>query len=284
MAATQTLEAPKKRRRLPLPLICGGSILLLVLILALAGPSLSPYDLDAITLETRLLAPNAQHWLGTDEFGRDVLSRVLNGAQSSLFMGFGATALSLFIGVPLGLAAGYYRGLVDETIMRVVDLMISVPPIILGLLILSVTSPSLWKTMLAVGLVYVPIMVRLTRSVALEVANEEFVQAARARGEYHWYVLFSEILPNAWPPIIVEAALRVTFAILLGAALSFLGLGVQPPASDWGLMIAEARPYVNSAPWIVCSPGVALCVTVIAINLVGDGLRELLDPRLKRSH
>lgn len=273
-----------QRRRAPFPasLIWGGILLTVILALAIAGPSLSPYDLDALQLDMRLMPPSATHWLGTDEFGRDVLSRVLNGAQSSLLMGFGATAVSLLIGVPLGLVAGYYRGWADEAIMRAVDVMISLPPIILGLLILSVTSPSLWKTVLAVGFVYIPIITRLTRGITLEVASEEYIQAARARVEDGWYILFHEILPNAWPPIIVESALRVTFAMLLAAALSFLGLGVQPPASDWGLMIAEARPFINSAPWIVCSAGAALCVTVIAINLVGDGLREALDPRLAR--
>ncbi len=273
-----------QRRRAPLPasLIWGSILLTAILALAIAGPSLSPYDLDALQLDMRLMPPSAVHWLGTDEFGRDVLSRVLNGAQSSLLMGFGATAVSLLFGVPLGLVAGYYRGWADEVIMRAVDVMISLPPIILGLLILSVTSPSLWKTVLAVGFVYIPIITRLTRGITLEVASEEYIQAARARVEGGWYILFHEILPNAWPPIIVESALRVTFAMLLAAALSFLGLGVQPPASDWGLMIAEARPFINSAPWIACSAGAALCLTVIAINLVGDGLREALDPRLAR--
>ena len=261
----------------------GLALLLFIVVMAVIGPSVSPYEMDATSLEQRLAPPSAMHWLGTDEFGRDVLSRMLNGAQSSLVMGFGATLFSILVGVPLGLAAGYFKGYIDDIIMRVVDVMISVPPVILGLLILSLTPPSLWKTTLAVGLVYVPIMVRLTRSVTLEVCGEEYVQSAKARAEYNWYILFSEILPNAWPAIIVESALRVTFAILLGAALSFLGLGVQPPASDWGLMIAEARPFIATAPWIACAPGIALCLTVMAINLVGDGLRERLDPRLNRS-
>ena len=272
----------QRRRRVAWPLVAGALMLGAVVLLAGLGPHLTRYALDTMALGSRQLPPDAQHWFGTDEFGRDVFSRVLNGGQSSLLMGFGATALSLVVGVPLGLIAGYHRGRVDELIMRGVDVMISVPPVILGLLILSVSTPGMWKTILAVGLVYVPIMVRLTRGVTLEIASEEFVQAARARGERIGYLLFSEILPNAWPPIIVEAALRVTFAIMLGAALSFLGLGVQPPASDWGLMIAEARPYIQSAPWIACAPGLALCLTVIAINLLGDGLREALDPRLKR--
>jgi len=276
-------RGPRKISGLGSGLNFGLGLLLLVILVAVIGPSLSPFPMDATSLEQRLAAPNAVHWLGTDEFGRDVLSRVLNGARSSLAMGFGATLFSILMGVPLGLSAGYFKGRVDDLIMRAVDVMISVPPVILGLLILSITSPSLWKTTLAVGLVYVPIMVRLTRSVTLEVCGEEYVQSARARAERNSYILFSEILPNAWPAIIVESSLRVTFAILLGAALSFLGLGVQPPASDWGLMIAEARPFIGSAPWIACAPGIALCITVMAINLIGDGLRERLDPRLHRS-
>lgn len=280
MAETQT-KRRSVRRKSP-SLIAGGILLILILTLAIIGPALSPFDLDTMQLNVRLVSPNETHWLGTDEFGRDVLSRMLNGGQTSLIMGFGATFVSLIIGVPLGLMAGYHRGMVDEIIMRAADIMISLPPIILGLLILSVTPPSLWKTVLAVGFVYIPIITRLTRSVTLEVAGEEFIQAARARAESSFYILFKEILPNAWPAIIVEAALRVTFAMLLAAALSFLGLGVQPPSSDWGLMIAEARPFINSAPWIVLAPGMALCITVIAINLFGDGLRELLDPRLSR--
>lgn len=280
MAGRSTRE--RGRRRWPAPLVWGAAILAGVLFVAVAGPSISPYPYDQMQIMHRFAPPSAAHWLGTDEFGRDVLSRLLHGARLSLFMGVGATAISLAVGVPLGLIAGYVRGWAEEVTMRAVDVMISVPPIMLGLLILAVTSPSVWKSTAAVGLVYVPIMVRLTRGVTLELAGEEFVDAARARGERGWYILFSELLPNAWPPIIVEAALRVTFAILLGAALSFLGLGVQPPASDWGLMIAEARPFIHQAPWIAVGPGAALVVTVIAINLLGDGLRERLDPRMRR--
>jgi peptide/nickel transport system permease protein len=206
---------------------------------------------------------------------------MLVGGRLSLVMGIGATLLSMLIGVPLGLIAGYFRGNLEEIIMRSVDVFMSIPPILLGLLILAVTPPSLWKTSVAVGIIYVPIMVRLTRSVTLDVSGEEFVQAARARGDRAYYILGLEILPNAWPPIIVEGAMRVTFAIMIGAALSFLGLGVQPPSSDWGLMIAEARPFIHSAPWIGLAPGIALSITIIGINLLGDGLRHMLDPRMK---
>jgi peptide/nickel transport system permease protein len=183
--------------------------------------------------------------------------------------------------VPIGLYAGYRRGRGEELVMRTMDVLMSFPPILLGLLVLAVTSPSLWKTILAVGVVYVPAIVRLARSVTLELAQEEFVLAARARGDGAVYILLHEILPNAWPPIAVEGSLRVTFAILLGAALSFLGMGAQPPSSDWGLMISEARAFVDAAPWIALAPGIAMCVTVIGVNLMGDGLREFLDPRMR---
>jgi peptide/nickel transport system permease protein len=225
------------------------------------------------------------HLFGTDEFGRDVLSRVLAGAHLSLAIGFGAMLISLLIGVPLGLLAAFHRGVVQEVIMRTVDLLISLPPVLLGLLILAVTPPSLGKTIIAVGLAYIPILVRLSRAVGMGLLEEDFVQAAVARGEGAVAILWHEILPNAWPPIIVECGLRVTFAILLGSALSFLGLGPQPPSSEWGLMIAESREFLTQAPWVGIAPGLCLSVLLVSVNLVGEGLRECLDPHLSgRSH
>lgn len=269
-----------RRRRLPGTLAVGTVVVAAFVALAVLGPWIAPFDPDAFSVRARLQPPSAAHLFGTDEFGRDVFSRVLAGAHYSLLMGFGATALSLAFGIPLGLIAAFDRGAVGETIMRAVDVLISVPPILLGLLVLAVTEPALWKTIIAVGLVYVPIMTRIVRSVALGLLAEDFVQAARARGESAAWILAVEILPNAWPPIIVETALRITFAILLGSALSFLGLGTQPPASEWGLMIAESRPFIDQAPWIGLMPGICLCALLISVNLLGEGLRELLDPRL----
>lgn len=232
---------------------------------------------------SRLAPPGLLHPFGTDEFGRDVFSRVLAGAHLSL--GFGAMFSSLLFGVPLGLLAAFHRGATEEIIVRTVALLISLPPILLGLLILAVTPPNPTKTIVAVGLVYIPILVRLSRAVALRLLEEDFVQAAFARGEGAIAVLWHEILPNAWPPIIVECGLRVTFGILLGSALSFLGLGPQPPSSEWGLTIAESRAFLTETPWAGLAPGLCLCLLLVSVNLVGEGLRESLDPQLTgRAH
>ncbi len=277
----ETRPARTARPHLPRKLVVGGIIILILAVLAALAPWIAPYRFDEMSLLKRLKPPSTAHWFGTDEFGRDVLSRTLMGARLSLLMGIGATLISLVIGVPLGLLAGYRRGWFDEVLMRAMDVLLSFPPIMLGLLILAVTQPALWKAIIAIGIVYVPPLVRITRSVTLDLANEEFIQAAHVRGDSTRYILFSEILPNAWPPIAVEASLRITFAILLGAALSFVGMGAQPPSSDWGLMVSEARPFVDSAPWIALAPGLVMCLTVIGVNLLGDGLREALDPRIR---
>ncbi|HKM64275.1 MAG TPA: ABC transporter permease [Acidisphaera sp.] len=273
-----TLAAHHRPPRL---LALGAIVVAGFILVAIVGAFVTPYDPTHFAVRLRFDPPSFAHPFGTDEFGRDVFSRALAGARYSLAMGFGATAISLVLGVPLGLLAAFHRGAVDAAIMRGVDLLISLPPILLGLLILAVTPPSLWKTILAVGIIYVPILTRLTRAVALGLLEEDFVQAARARGEGAVSILSREILPNAWPPIIVESGLRVTFAILLGSSLSFLGLGPQPPSSEWGLMIAESRGFIDEAPWIGLAPGLCLCALLIAVNLFGEGLREALDPRLR---
>lgn len=256
----------------------GVAALLLIALAAVVCAFVTPYDPTAFAVRLRLAPPSLVHPFGTDEFGRDVLSRVLAGAHLSLAIGFGAMLVSLVVGVPLGLFTAFSRGLMATALLRVADLLISLPPVLLGLLILAVTPPSLWKTIVAVGLVYIPIMLRLVRSVALGLLQEDYVQAARARGESAASILLREVLPNAWPAIIVESGLRVTFAILLGSALSFLGLGPQPPASEWGLMISESRQFLDQAPWIGLAPGLCLCVLLVTVNLVGEGLRVRLDP------
>ena len=256
-----------------------AALLAVILFLCVSAGSLARFPYDQQHLQNRLEPPNATYWFGTDDFGRDVYSRVLLGTRYSLAMGLGAASIALLVGVPAGLIGGYKRGRIDGSIMRTMDVLMSFPPIVLGMVVLAVTEPSLWKTILAVGIVYVPITARVTRGVTLSIAQEQFVAAAQARGEKLGYILMCEILPNAWSPIIVEGSLRITFSILLGAGLSFLGLGPQPPAPDWGLMINEARPYITMAPWMALAPGIAMCITVVTFNLLGDGLREMLDPR-----
>jgi peptide/nickel transport system permease protein len=277
--------AQPRSQSVPRGLLIGAGIILIIAILSAFGSSLAPYDPTAFAVRERFSAPSSLHWFGTDEFGRDVLSRVLSGAHYSLAIGFGATAISLAPGLPLGLLAAFHRGAFEGVIMRIMDLLIALPPILFGLLILAVTPPALWKTILVVGLVYVPILTRLTRSVALGLLQENFVQAARARGEGAVSILVREILPNAWPPIIVECGLRITFAVLLGSSLSFLGLGAQPPSSEWGLMISESRQFIDQAPWIGLAPGLCLCVLLVSVNIFGEGLRTWLDPRfIGRGH
>lgn len=280
-AAAAPLAGQAPRARWPLQLKLGLLIVATIAVLGLLAPWIAPHPWDTISMRTRFRPPDATFWFGTDEYGRDVLSRLLMGTRLSLALGIGATLVSLAVGIPAGLLAGYRRGAVDELLMRTADVMMSVPPIMLGLLVLAVTPAALWKTALAVGFVYVPPVARLTRSVTLALADEDFVQAARARAEGTAFILFREILPNAMPALIVEGSLRVTYAILLGSALSFLGLGAQPPSSDWGLMISEARSFMDRAPWIALAPGLAMCLLVIGINLLGDGAREQLDPRLR---
>lgn len=253
-----------------------------VILLAVIGPLVSPYAYYEMHPISMLQPPSFTFPLGTDEYGRDVLSRTLYGTRMSLFLGFAATVVGLLLGVPLGLVAGYTGGQVDNLVMRIMDVMMSFPPVLLAILILTVTEPSLVKLAMVVGFLFTPALTRITRSVVLDIGSADFVSAAVARGETPLYILFCEILPNAWPAIIVEASLRVTFAILVGAVLSFLGFGVQPPAADWGLMIAQGRGFLEMAPWIALAPGSAMCLTVVAVNLFGDGLREWLDPRLVR--
>jgi peptide/nickel transport system permease protein len=270
----------RRRRRLPTSLVVGSALVLALVVVAALAQWIAPYPYDQMHIRDRFMPPNLHYLVGTDEYGRDVFSRLLFGSQLSLALGVTATLISMGIGVPLGLIAGYRRGATDELIMRTLDVMLAFPPIMLVLLILAVTPPSLMKTAIAIGVLAVAPIARVTRSVTLDLMSGEFIEAARARGERLHYVLMRELLPNVWPVLMVEASLRVVFAVLLGAVLSFLGFGVQPPAADWGLMISNGRAFVDTAPWISLAPGIAMSITVIGISLVGDGLREVLDPRL----
>jgi peptide/nickel transport system permease protein len=269
------------RLRLPPPhVILAGCVLAGMVVAAVGADWIAPYPFDELHVANRLHGPSLAYLAGTDEYGRDVLSRTLYGGRLSLSLGFAAAGIGLAAGVPLGLLAGYRRGLLDEVLMRTLDVVMSFPTLLLVLLIIAVTPPGLAKTSVAVGILFVPPIARVTRSVTLDLMTREFILAARARGERLSYILWRELLPNAWPAIVVEGSLRVAFAILLGAVLSFLGFGVQPPAADWGLMINNSRDFVEVAPWLALAPGAAMSLTVIAVSTLGDGLREYLDPRL----
>lgn len=272
---------PRARRRWPAPLLAGGAIVTVILLLAVFAPLVSPFPFDQMHVRDRLSPPSLSYLAGTDEYGRDVFSRLLVGSQLSIALGLVATAISMAVGVPLGLFAGYRRGFASELLMRALDVMMSFPPIMLVLLILAVTPPSLLKTAVAVGILFIPPIARLTRSVVLDLVGEDFMEAARSRGERTWYILLRELLPNVWPVLMVEASLRFVFAILLGAVLSFLGFGVQPPEADWGLMISNGRGFVDDAPWISLAPGLAMSLMVIGVSLLGEGLRQMLDPRAR---
>ncbi len=260
-----------------------AALLAIIVVAAILAHWLAPFPADEMHIKDRLTGPSLTYWVGTDEYGRDVLSRTLVGARLSLLLGIAATAIALLLGVPLGLAAGYRRGWVDELTMRSLDVVMSFPSLLFVLLILGVLPVSPMLTAAAIGIVFVPHVARLARSVTLDLMSEDFIVAAHARGERASYILFRELLPNLWPFIVVEGSLRFAFAILLGAVLSFLGFGVQPPSADWGLMLSNARDFVDDAPWMALAPGVAMSMTVIAVSLLGEGLRHHLDPAVARS-
>lgn len=262
------------------PAMVGAAILLVFIVLAAAGPQLSPHDPLAQDLYHRLEKPGPGHVLGTDELGRDILSRIFYGARISLEIGFVAVGIALLAGSFLGLIAGYYGGMLDMVIMRIMDLMLAFPSILLAIVIVAVLGPSLTNAMIAVGIVVIPQYARQVRASVLSLREEEYVTAARALGASDTAILFRSILPNAIPPLIVRTTLGMATAILDAAGLSFIGLGAQPPTPEWGAMLSHGREYILEAPWVLTAPGVAILLVVIGFNLFGDGLRDVLDPRV----
>ena len=248
-------------------------------VLAVVAPWLAPHSPIDQDLSRRLEAPSADHWFGTDDFGRDVFSRVLYGTRISLRVGLVAVALALFLGGTLGLIAGYYGGALDLLLMRCVDIMLAFPAILLAIVVVAVLGPSLTNAMIAVGITGVPVYARLVRGVVLQVKNQEYVTAARALGAGDPRIVLGAVLPNCVAPIMVQSTLGLATAILDAAGLSFLGLGAQPPMPEWGAMLSQGRQLILDAPWALTAPGMAILLAVLGFNLLGDGLRDLLDPR-----
>ncbi len=254
-------------------------VLLVVLLLAVLGKAVAPFGPNEVQIEDRLQGPSGSHWFGTDALGRDVFSRVVLGARVSLEVGLVAVGIALVAGVLLGLVAGYYGRLVDDTIMRMMDVLFAFPAILLAIAVLAILGPGTTNAMVAIGIVYTPIFARVTRASVLSIREEVFVRAAKSLGASDRRLLRLHVLPNATPPIIVQTSVSLAFAILSEAALSFIGLGTQPPDPSWGRMLAEGRGYLEQAWWIGLFPGLAIFLTVMAFNVLGDALRDVLDPR-----
>lgn len=260
----------------------GLAIVLTLIFVAVFADYIAPVKYSRQHLRETLQAPNAKYLLGTDEFGRDVLSRLIYGARVSLQVGLVAVSISLLVGGSLGAIAGFYGGKLDNLIMRLMDVQLAVPSTLLAIAIAAALGPGLFNLMIAVGISSVPRFARLLRASVLSVKEMEFVEAARAMGASDFRIIVLHILPNCCAPLIVQATLSVASAILSSASLSFIGLGIQPPYPEWGGMLSSARDYLRSSPYLSMFPGIAIVVTIIALNFIGDGLRDALDPKQKR--
>jgi peptide/nickel transport system permease protein len=284
-APAETIETPGRRawRRLKQRkgAMAGLAVIVVVVLAAILAPWIAPYDPIQQSWSAVRKAPSAAHWFGTDEVGRDVLARILYGARASLLAGVMSVGIAIGIGVPVGLAAGYMGGVVDAVISRLTDAMLACPFLILAIALAAFLGPSLSNAMIAIGVTATPIFVRLTRGQVLATKSEDYVEAARAVGNPHWRIAVRHILPNVMPQLLVQATLTIATAIIAEASLSFLGLGQQPPAPSWGSMLNTAQRFLANAPWMAIFPGLAIFVTVLSFNLLGDGFRDALDPRSK---
>jgi len=259
--------------------LAGLFVVLFFIAVAVLAPWLAPYDPLATSWSAIRKAPSAAHWFGTDEIGRDVLSRVIYGARASLLAGVVSVSIALSLGVPIGLLAGYAGRWPDALISRITDAMLATPFLILAIALAAFLGPSLTNAMIAIGISATPIFIRLTRAQVLSAKVEDYVEAARAVGNSHVRVAVRHILPNVIPPLIVQSTLAIAAAVIAEASLSFLGLGQQPPAPSWGSMLNTAKNYIDNAPWMAVWPGLSIFLLVLSFNLVGDGLRDALDPR-----
>ena len=260
----------------------GGVITVVMVAIALVSLVWTPYDPAAISIPDRLQAPSALHWLGTDHFGRDELSMLMQGARNSMAVALIAVGVGIGLGVPLGLLAAARRGLLDETVMRVNDLVFAFPALLLAIMITALLGPGAVNAILAIGIFNVPVFARLTRGAALSLWTRDYVLAARVAGKGHWLISVEHILPNLMSTLVVQATIQFSLGILAEAALSYVGLGTQPPATSWGRMLADAQTMIGLAPRLAILPGLAIVVAVLGLNLLGDGLRDVLDPRWRR--
>ncbi|SET99210.1 nickel transporter permease [Paenibacillus sp. NFR01] len=260
----------------------GLCIIVFFVLIALLAPLIAPYSFKEQELVNRLKPPSGAHWFGTDDLGRDMFSRIIYGARISLWVGFFSVIGSIIIGTLLGVLAGFYGKWVDMLISRLFDILLAFPSILLAIAIVAILGPSLRNALLAIAIVNIPTYGRLVRAKVLSLKQEEYITAARAIGMTNTRILFTHILPNSLTPIIVQGTLGIATAIIEAAALGFLGLGAQPPDPEWGKMLSDSRQFIQKAPWTVIFPGLSIMLTVLGFNLMGDGLRDVLDPRMKR--
>lgn len=257
----------------------GLALVVLFVAVAILAPLISPYDPIATSWSAIRVAPSAAHWMGTDEIGRDEMSRVIFGARASLLAGVVSVLLAAAIGVPTGLLAGFAGGWIDALLSRLVDAMLAIPFLVLAIALAAVLGPNLRNAMIAIGITTAPIFMRVARGSTLDVMTHDYIEAARAVGNPAWRIAVRHVLPNIFPPILVQATLSIATSIIAEASLSFLGLGEQPPTAAWGAMLNAAQQFLTLAPWLAIFPGVAIFLTVLGFNLLGDGLRDALDPR-----
>jgi peptide/nickel transport system permease protein len=262
--------------------VLGFAVVMLFIFASVTANWISPHDYDLANFSVARQGPSATYWLGNDEIGRDLFSRLIHGARLSLIVGLISVGIGLGAGVPLGLLSGYFGGLIDQIIMRFIDIMLAFPSILLAILMVAVFGPSLNNAMIAIGIVSIPIYARLVRSSTLAIKGEMFIEASRAMGAGNLRIILQHVLPNTLAPILVQSTLQIAAAIQASAALGFLGLGAPPDVPEWGNMLQKGRTYIVSAPHIVIFPGLATMLVVLGFNLLGDALRDVLDPRLSR--
>jgi peptide/nickel transport system permease protein len=260
--------------------LLGGSSVVIFLLLAFFPQLFTHHNpIEGDLANARLIPPSASHWFGTDDLGRDVFARIVYGAQVSLKVGLLSVGIALIVGAIIGVIAGYFGHYIEEALMRMIDIMLAFPSILLAILIVAILGPGLRNAMIAIGIVNIPIYARLLRATVITVKNQEYIEAAQAVGATHLRIILTHILPNCISPIIVQATLGIGAAILETAGLSFLGLGAQPPTPEWGTMLSNAKDFIRLAPWTIAFPGIAITCVGVAFNLMGDGLRDLMDPR-----